>query len=480
MEALGAGTRSLDIPRQGVLEEHPLPLLLARLNVAGASAIIDLLSGDVHRRVYVQGGRPSFMQSNAEGENVAGLLLERGRLTEQDGARVQEMVDRGTKTMQRALLDLRLVDEAELARAYLVLAGRLLPRAFGMVSGRWRLSLGDGFAGRVPRGEFGMPDLALDGVRRFLSLPDAFRWFQGREDVPLRLGPGPEAWWEPLQAAFPELAELEDGVEFRSLIKAKPRPGAILGLYAASTLELLSFVPLTAEECRLRAAVEEASETTAPNLARALDQMSEVGLSLDLFQLLGATPETPPEALDLRYIERAVRWRPETFGELDPRRARLSELRRRLDVAYETLRTPERRREYELFLDRRARGLTTDVRQIADAEELHQRALRMIDGDQWAEAAPLLLRALEIDPEPPVRASLAWVEARAGAVPKKEALEVIEKALAEEPLMAEGWVWAARLHQDLGSKERAQSCWRRVLQLRPRDGEARAALARSD
>jgi len=477
MEVREVGTRSLDIPLEGSLETHPLPLLLARLDVAGASAIIDLASADLHRRVYVQAGRPSFMQSNAEGENVAGLLLERGRLTEHDHARVQDAVDRGLKTTQRALLDLRLVDEAELARAYLVLAGRLLPRAFGMSTGRWRISLGDGFTGRVPRGDFRMPDLALDGIRRFVPLPAVFRWFEGREDVPLREGLSPEEWWPRLQAAFPDL-EVEEGMEFRALVKSCPRPGALLGLYAASALELLRFAPLSDEDRLLRSAVEEASEVTSPGLARALDQMSEVGMNLDLFQLLGTTAETPPEALDLRYIERAVRWRPETFGEFDPRRARLSELRRRLDVAYETLRDPERRKEYELFLDRRARGLTTDLQQIADAEELHRRALRMIEGDQWAEAAPLLERALELDPEPPIRASLAWVEVRAGAVSKEEALRIIVQALDEEPLMAEAWAWAARLNESLGRSERARACWRRVLELRPRDSEARTALGR--
>ncbi|MEM6862312.1 MAG: J domain-containing protein [Myxococcota bacterium] len=476
MEARDAGGLSVDLPLQGSLEEQPLPLLLARLTRARASAIIDLASGDIHRRIYVEGGRPIFMQSNAEGENVAGLLYERGRITERDANRVQEVLHRGQKTMQRALLDLRLVDEAELARAYLVLAGRLLPKGFAMTSGPWRLALGDGFAGRVPSGDFEMPSLVLDGIRRFLPLPSVFRWFEGREDVPLRSGPSPEAWWAPLHAAFPELGAVEEGAEFRSLVKERPRPGALLGLYAAVALELLSFVPLSAEDLRLRTAVEAASDSSSPDLSRALDQVAEVGMGLDLFQLLGATAETTPESLDLRYIERAIRWRPDHFAELDPRRARLMELRRRLDVAYDTLRTPERRREYELFLDRRARGLTTDVRQIADAEELYQRALPLIEGDHWTEATPLLMRALQLDPEPQVRASLAWVEARAGAISREHALDTIEAALKEEPLLTEAWVYAARLHTQAGRKTQAQTCWRRVLERDPRHREARASL----
>ena len=107
-----------------------------------------------HRRIYIIDGNPTFMQSNAEGENVGALLLNRGRITDPDFDRcLRYMKDRG-RTLQQSLLELRLVTEADLATAYKLLAGQLLPLALGMPGGTYRWRISDAFVGRVPEGRF--------------------------------------------------------------------------------------------------------------------------------------------------------------------------------------------------------------------------------------------------------------------------------------------------------------------------------------
>ena len=46
------------------------------------TGMLDLTDEGTHRRIYVIEGNLSFMQSNAEGENVVRSVLRRGRVTD--------------------------------------------------------------------------------------------------------------------------------------------------------------------------------------------------------------------------------------------------------------------------------------------------------------------------------------------------------------------------------------------------------------
>ena len=149
------------------------------------TGILDLTGEGIHRRVYVIDGSPVFMQSNAEGENVGVLLYNRGRINQPDYERCVAYMDTKSITMQRALLELRLATEKELATAYKLLAQQLLPASIGMVNGDYRWRETDAFIGRVPEGKFEPAHVLFSGVRDYVSPTQIMSFFQGREDVPL-------------------------------------------------------------------------------------------------------------------------------------------------------------------------------------------------------------------------------------------------------------------------------------------------------
>src|SRR5688572_29466415 len=58
------------LPEEGSIEEYPAALLLSTVRYDGFTGMLDMTDQGTHRRIYIIGGNPTFMQSNAEGENV--------------------------------------------------------------------------------------------------------------------------------------------------------------------------------------------------------------------------------------------------------------------------------------------------------------------------------------------------------------------------------------------------------------------------
>ncbi|NJK88654.1 MAG: hypothetical protein HC923_04130 [Myxococcales bacterium] len=133
-------TPHLDESRAGDAWTVPVAQIFGRIARARETGFLDVHRFGRRRRVYVIEGSPCFVQSSHEGEDVATLLFDRGRITDRDFQRCQNRMQRDGATLQDALLSLRLVDESELLAAYCVLSHQLLERALGSsaVSGSGR------------------------------------------------------------------------------------------------------------------------------------------------------------------------------------------------------------------------------------------------------------------------------------------------------------------------------------------------------
>ena len=103
-------------------------------------------------------------------------------------------------------------------------------------------------------------------------------------------------------------------------------------------------------------------------------------MSLDFFQIFRATPETPEDEIKAAYFELAKRWHSDAFSErsIGVSKHKLDEIFARMTEAYETITDPTQRAEYIVYIDRKARGLPTDVNEILRGEQLFDQATAMI------------------------------------------------------------------------------------------------------
>ena len=179
-------TRALPyLPEQASIEDFPPALIISVLRYDRLTGMLDMIDGTTHRRIYVVRGEPTFMQSNAEGENVGALLLQRGRITRHDFERCSDYMKTKRRTLQQSLLELSLTSEQDLATAYKLLAGELLPRAIGMSVGRYHWRETDVFLGRIPEGHFEASELVFEGIKRYVDFSQVTRFFESKAKNPI-------------------------------------------------------------------------------------------------------------------------------------------------------------------------------------------------------------------------------------------------------------------------------------------------------
>ncbi|HJL41769.1 MAG TPA: DnaJ domain-containing protein [Myxococcales bacterium LLY-WYZ-16_1] len=488
------------LDEQGDLARFPLAMLLSAISYERGTGMLDLTHDATHRRIYLIEGRPTFMQSNYEGENVGALLLRRGRVTEPDFERCLRYMKEEGRTLQQSLLDLKLVTEPDLATAYKLLAGQLLPSALGMARGRYRWRETDAFVGRVPEGNFDPMSLLFDGIKRFVHPPQIFSFFKGREDYPIL----PSELFERLLPYFRKafsadnIAALIDGsATYRRISRDHANDAATVvpQLFALVTSGM-AVVPEPDSSVDMMAAVEAAAQSAGQeqawlsdsggkldvssgreNMARAIDRYYDEIMASDFFQVIGVGRDSSTEEIKARYFELARKWNPDFYddAELGPRRQVLGEVFGRITEAYDTLTDRVRREEYVLFLDRKAKGLPTDVAEISRAEQLFDQADAMMKRGDWPKACEVLAEAIKGSPEPTYFAALGW--ATFNLEPSRQAnvtraVQLLKRALSMQQNLPIAHQYLGRVCHARGQITEARKWWKRCLELEPHNAEA--------
>lgn len=495
-----------DMIESGPLETWPVALLLSTVRYDRATGMLDMNNdAGTHRRIYVIDGNPTFMQSNAAGENVGALLLSRGRITEPDFDRcLRYMKDEG-RTLQQSLLELRLVTEAGLATAYKLLAGRLLPLALGMSFGQFRWRMSDAFVGRVPQGRFEPIQVLFDGIKRHVHPPQILRFFKGREDVPLVPTTEFDALIPFLRQTFGHATaaeEIDGHKTYRQLSRAHGADVAkvVPQLFALVTSGM-AILPETTDDNALEAAVNAAAmdELSAEPLDRhvhpsgfggaSVDAQAQAAvqryhaeiMSKDFFQIFGATSRTADDEIKAAYFELARRWHADAFAgrRLGAAAKKLEEIFARITDAYETITDPGQRSEYIAYLNRKKKGLSTDVADIHRAEQLFDQATAMIGRRDFVHAKQVLEEAGRLNPDPIYFATLGWVvfsmNPNAPANLSK-AVKLLRRAVSEQENLPVAYQYLGSIAYARGNNGEAHKWWQRCLSYEPRNEEAARGL----
>src|SRR5207237_2998337 len=104
-------------------------------------------------------------------------------------------------------------------------------------------------------------------------------------------------------------------------------------------------------------------------------------------------------AVKAAYLEAAKKFHSDSFSgmELGSARPLVEELFARVGEAYGVLSNPEKRAEYDVYLDRKAQGLPTDVGAILHAEEVFRRGEKLFKSGRWEEAEAAFREAVSLN-----------------------------------------------------------------------------------
>ncbi|HYZ89634.1 MAG TPA: tetratricopeptide repeat protein, partial [Myxococcales bacterium] len=136
------------------------------------------------------------------------------------------------------------------------------------------------------------------------------------------------------------------------------------------------------------------------------------------------------------------------------------------------------RANYDVYLERKAKGLPTDVGAILRAEGIFQKGEMLFKAGRFQDAETAFREAISLNhSEAEFHAYLGMAIYR-GRGKAQEALELVEKARAMDARLQSATVFAAQLHEALGDVEKAKSVLRKALAADPAFDGARAELSR--
>jgi curved DNA-binding protein CbpA len=198
------------------------------------------------------------------------------------------------------------------------------------------------------------------------------------------------------------------------------------------------------------------------------------------YEALGIEQAATPEEIKAGYIAAAKRFHSDAFSgqELGSARKVAEELFAKVSEAHAVLANPTSRANYDVFVDRKAKGLPTDVGKILRAEGIFQKGETLFKAGKFEDAEGVFREAIALNhTEAEFHAYLGMAIYR-GRGKAQEALDLVGKALELDPRLRSATVFAAQLHEALGDVERAKTLLRKALATDPEFDAARSELSR--
>ena len=191
------------------------------------------------------------------------------------------------------------------------------------------------------------------------------------------------------------------------------------------------------------------------------------------FELLGVPPHASPDELKNAYRFLARKYHADAYQgtDLGTDHGKLNEIFQAISEAYETLTDPQRREEYLVFLQRKSRGMATDVGAIFRAEELVDRALAEMKRKQWDYAIQTLDEARGLNPDDPLydvhRAWAVYSRQPADANNAQRALNQLAACIKRQDSLPLAYQYMGQIYFNLARPDDAKRWYRRCLEWEP-------------
>lgn len=458
------------LPGHGSLAEWPLARLLLALERHRFTGSLALSRGHVSKRVLFAEGAPIVAESNLASESLGVMLLDQGRLSRADHARLSQRVQEKGCKEGAGLLELRLLDPKELFLALKEQLRRRLLECFAWQGGEWRLDAGETAPSEAGAFRVDVVRLVHDGLEAHASPERLLAWLAPAAGQTLVPAPSVRKLRARLRAdagVDSLLMTLDGRCTLGEAITRVREPGALAA--ACVMLALGALVPpqgsapeldrnaisqsdgidvevvigdgaeaagdaaLAGDAARTGAARTSASMPDAVAARAELERLHARLGELSFYELLGVAAEASAAEVKRAYLQAAKRWHPDALVRqgLDDLRDVANSVFARMSKAHSVLSDPSARRHYD---EEQAGAGNADADRLATAETLYRKGEILLRKGAFVEALQFLEPAASLWPtEAAYRLACGWALYKQPASDPKRARAELEAAVEIDP-----------------------------------------------
>lgn len=444
------------------LADTPLPRLLVELHRQGFEGWVTLERGNLRRRLLWQGGVPTRLESNADGDALVEQLISRGLTGEDARGKLRRELARKPAPELALLVGLRLAAPRDLLAAVRDQLRTCLLDSIAWDAGTVSFDPAETADAPPKVAPIDVLTIAAEGVAQSWR---ADRVLQSLDDHVTHF-PRPGDGFEALRPRLPNteaVRSLLDGLAASesafNLLRRIAEPSAYAAFWLLDTCGALAWssTPAVSENADPQSAAvpeleiivsassrDEATASTqvrSPSASAAAEAKNEklrqeilelhgkLG-SVDYWTLLGIERDAPAAKIKKAYLKIAKRLHPDkvTQAGLEDVKETANELFAEITRAQQVLIDPDERRAYEASLEGHS---TFDADRLGQAETLFRKGEILMNAGNFLGAYELLEAAVQLWPEEAdYQAALAWTLFKKNPPEDARAIEHFEKALA--------------------------------------------------
>ena len=482
-----SGAEAAAPPLEGPLSQRPTVAVMVQLLREKATGILTVAHDTSKRVITFQQGMVRFAQSNVRAETIGAAQIAAGLIKQTSFDRAVAVAKQQNIALHEALAAARVLTPEQLRVALKQQTSDVCVAALGMLVGTYR------FEQKPVEAVSGVPDmrtspvaLVLEAAKRLGNPAAAKPWLEDRASEKLNRSPEVEREMFALKAFWPGEAVTPVATGGRSI-------GEILARVKPAELPLLQYLcmggllttPSSAPKGQAPAPTVDDDKgktfTAQEQAARAALFAERDRLKVSSqYQILGVPQTASAADVKAAWLAAAKRFHSDAFSGLDLGSARriAEDLFTRVNEANSVLSDANRRAEYDVYVDRKEKGLPTDVGAILRAEGVFQRGEILFKSGRWEDAEGQFREAISLNhTEAEFHAFLGMAMFRRSGKPE-EALPHVQKALGMDPRLHSGTIFLSQIYQAQGEVERAKSLLRKAIERDPDFAEAKDELRR--
>ncbi len=453
-----------------------------------ASGHLRLTRGKAQKDIYFFKGLLRFASSNIRNENAGGMQLETGELdqTTFDAAVKYMRVNR--TTFAEALIKTEALPLNSLNEAFANQVQAVSTGALGWQDGSARFAPGEEKPAGVPEHSLNPLEVVLRGLPRYFTV-EVIRGFLKRYSQKVVI-PTARMNLEKhlIQRYYPaeQVTTFIHSGQTVSDILEKTRSDD--DLHIVFFLLGTGLARLGGRETAGKAADTPRKPTGMPTSTRESAFIKDIRAEYRRiaeathYEVLGLTQSAGNADIQGAYLKAAKKWHADRFARhsLGDASKLVNSIFARVVEARDTLNDHQRRAEYDLYLDRKAKGLPTDVGVILRAENLFVEGMGFMKMGKAAKALERFEEAISLNKgEAELYAWRGYALYRVeGKVAKEKALADINRGLNEQPDMPAANFFLGMIALDEGKEEEAARRFEQTLERDPRHVEAKRQLNR--
>jgi CheY-like chemotaxis protein/tetratricopeptide (TPR) repeat protein len=468
------------------LRTRPVGRLFTDLYRGKAEGVLDLVRGNTKKRFYLQRGFFRYATSNVRAETLTGILPARGVPEARVNAATVQAKEQGI-ALTEALVQMQVVAEKDIAGLLTQQTEEVAATALVWTDGTATFRAQPANTG--PEGRANPVMCVLKGFKRLMPVAQARRELDAQKGAVLERTSDFDRELFAIRALFAGevvSASINGRMTVGELVaKGKDLDVQLMhALLAGGLVRIKGAAPTPGQPMRAVTAPARPLSTgaqrgTADEQAARMNILSEaerLDRASNHYQVLGVGPGADAGVIKGAYLRLARSFHVDGFsglalGDVQPV---LEEIFKRISEANTALGEPDRRAEYDVYLDRKAKGLPTDVGEVLQAEATYQRGLMARKAGRPKDAERLFRESLAANPgEASVLLELArtvlQLNPQAGA---REARELLDKAVQLRQDFIPAMLLRGQLLLAAGDAKQALDIGRSIIQVQANNPEA--------